>query len=175
MPGSVGTILGETLFAGKVVFFERGNDEAELGAPDFGRIGFARGKNCFGPSEHASVDVLASEGALASVEGERLGPVRVAATSHASGSWRGVLLSNRKKGGGKETAGTDAAVTVAALPSPRKGDGATANIKPVHMPMPQFAGPIRLMGSAAGSFMGDRYLLQKLVGGIIVAMAASMI
>lgn len=174
MPGSVGTILGETLFAGKVVYFERGNDQAEPGAPDFGRIGFARGKNCFGPSEHASVDFLASEGALASVEGEILAPVRAAATSHASGSWRGGLLSNGKKGG-REVAGTDAVATVAALPSPHKGDGATTNIKPVHMPMPQFAGPIRLMGSAAGSFMGDRYLLQKLAGGIMVAMAASMI
>ncbi|KAF9393267.1 Beta-secretase 2 [Podila verticillata] len=174
MPGSVGTILGETLFAGKVVYFERGNNEAEPGAPDFGRIGFARGKNCFGPSEHASVDVLASEGALASVEDKILGPVRVAATSHASGSWREVLLSNGKKGGRKEAARTDAVVTIAALPSPHKGDGATANFKPVHMPMPQFAGPIRLMGSAAGSFMGDRYLLQKLAGGIMVAMAASM-
>ncbi|KAG0037299.1 Beta-secretase 2 [Podila clonocystis] len=110
MPGSVGTILGETLFVGKVVYFERGNDLAEPGAPDFGRIGFARGKNCFGPSEHASINVLAGEGMLASVESEMLGSVRVAATSHASGSWREVLLSNGKKGTGRKgvgDAGTD--------------------------------------------------------------------
>ncbi|KAG0023021.1 Beta-secretase 2 [Podila clonocystis] len=179
MPGSVGTILGETLFVGKVVYFERGNDLAEPGAPDFGRIGFARGKNCFGPSEHASINVLASEGTLASVESEMLGSVRVAATSHASRSWKEVLLSNGKKGtGGKGVgdAGADVKVKVAALPgSPHKGDIATENIKPVHLPVPhEFSGPIRLMGSAADSFMGGRYLVRKLAVGILVATVASM-
>ncbi|KAG0356349.1 Beta-secretase 2 [Podila minutissima] len=180
MPGSVGTILGETLFAGKVVYFERGNDQAEPGAPDFGRIGFARGKNCFGPSEHASIDVLASEGTLASLQGEMLGPVRVAATSHASGSWREVLLSKGKKGTRGKRVGdarADAKATAAALPgSAHKGDAAAASLKPVHLPVPHgFAGPIRLMGSAAGSFMVDRCLVRKLAVGILVAMASTMI
>ncbi|KAF9128084.1 hypothetical protein BGW39_005359 [Mortierella sp. 14UC] len=96
IPGSVGTILGETLFSGKVVYFERGNERTaqEAGDEDFGRIGFGRGKNCFAPADHRSVDVLASQGQVAVVDLKGLGPVRVAATSDASGI--------RLGGGGEE-------------------------------------------------------------------------
>ncbi|KAF9171411.1 hypothetical protein BGX21_007519 [Mortierella sp. AD011] len=47
LPGSVGTILGETLFSEKIVCFE----QAEPGEADYGRIGFARG-NCFASANH---------------------------------------------------------------------------------------------------------------------------
>lgn len=103
IPGSVGTILGETLFAGKVVYFERGNDGAQPGDSDFGRIGFARGKNCFAPADHTSIDVLANGGKVAGgghVDG--FGPVRVVvATSGASAtkppgesSWEHTLVAH---------------------------------------------------------------------------------
>ncbi|KAG9065832.1 Beta-secretase 2 [Linnemannia hyalina] len=92
MPGAVGTILGETLFAGKVVYFERGNENVhQPGEEDFGRIGFGRGKNCFAPADHRNVDVLASGGQVAVVDLDSVGPVRVAATSDASGIRFGVV------------------------------------------------------------------------------------
>ncbi|KAG0332035.1 Beta-secretase 2 [Podila humilis] len=162
MPGSVGTILGETLFAGKVVYFERGNEDAQPGDADFGRIGFVRGQNCFGPSDHSTVNVLASQGQIASVHdnngGGGGGPVRVAATSHAN-----------KNGNKSERDPTIRAST------------AGKQLHPVHMPDVHslgigLKGPIRLMGSAATHpFMGDSSLLQKIVGGIVVAMVAWMI
>ncbi|KAF9995745.1 hypothetical protein BGZ79_010528 [Entomortierella chlamydospora] len=83
LPGSVGTILGETLFSEKTVYFEHGNDDAEPGEADYGHIGFVRGKNCFASTNHESVKILASGAKVAIAE--ELGPVRmVAATCEAN-------------------------------------------------------------------------------------------
>ncbi|CAO3564370.1 unnamed protein product [Mortierella alpina] len=114
MPGSVGTILGETLFAGKVVYFERGQDGANPEDPDFGRIGFGRGKNCFAPADHASVDVLANEGKVVTLDG--LGPVRVAATSDARATKKtGVENGSATQG---SPGGIDPSLPRAASPPP---------------------------------------------------------
>ncbi|KAF9573940.1 Beta-secretase 2 [Mortierella alpina] len=158
MPGSVGTILGETLFAGKVVYFERGEDGASPEDPDYGRIGFGRGKNCFAPAEHASVDVLASEGKAVNLDG--LGPVRVAATSDARATKKtgieGVNATQGSKGG------TDPTQPRAASP------------RPIHFP--GLSGPIRLMGSASHSFEGiGRGLASRMVSGLLVAGMAHML
>jgi hypothetical protein len=89
MAGSVGAILGETLFAGKVVYFERGNDDAQLGDADFSD--WLCGQNCFAPADSAFMDVLAGGGKVAGVhvgvdehvDVEGPDPVRVVATSEA--------------------------------------------------------------------------------------------
>ncbi|KAF9167408.1 hypothetical protein DFQ26_004738 [Actinomortierella ambigua] len=124
IPGSVGTILGETLFAGKVVYFERGDDDASPGDANFGRIGFGRGQNCFAPADHASIDVLANHGLLAKVS--ELGPVRVAAS------------------GDIHTAGSS--TTSSSDEGDRKGDGGAVTI-PFNFGYPSV--PIRLMGDAS--------------------------
>ncbi|KAG0209677.1 Beta-secretase 2 [Mortierella sp. GBA30] len=153
MPGSVGTILGETLFAGKVVYFERGQEEAQAGDPDFGRIGFGRGKNCFAPADHASVDVLASDGKFVKLEG--LGPVRVAVTSDARAT---------KKTGGDSGSTSDDGHAQPSTSSP---------------PLPHFpglSGPIRLMGSASHSLKGlGRGMICRVASGLLVAAVAILV
>ncbi|KAF9937326.1 Beta-secretase 2 [Mortierella alpina] len=158
MPGSVGTILGETLFAGKVVYFERGQDGASPEDPDFGRIGFGRGKNCFAPAEHASVNVLASEGKVVSLDG--LGPVRVAATSDAR--------ATKKTGseGGTTTQGSQGGTDPT---QPR-----AASPPPIHFP--GLSGPIRLMGSASHSLQGlGKGVGCRLASGLLVAGMAQLL
>ncbi|KAH7048939.1 hypothetical protein BKA57DRAFT_39294 [Linnemannia elongata] len=185
MPGAVGTILGETLFAGKVVYFERGNENVDQpGEVDFGRIGFGRGKNCFAPADHRNVDVLASGGQVAVVDLDSVGPVRVAATSDASGirlgghgkgldvhaeggvhvagaGWQG-----QKKGGGGGGA------------QPKKGTGrspTTPTQTQIHIH--GLDGPIRLMGGAAAGIprpWGSSFELSRNLGaGLLVAYLAS--
>jgi len=173
MPGSVGTILGETLFAGKVVYFERGNDDAQPGDADFGRIGFGRGQNCFGPSDHASVDVLASEGQLSKAV-EKVGPVRVAATSDANAL--GAAGSN--SGGGGSSAQSPKA-TVATVSTASTGTN-SSQVHQIHFA--GFDGPIRLMGGAGGLPLplsplggGNAGLWRRLAAGLLVAMAGSMV
>ncbi|KAF9116266.1 Beta-secretase 2 [Mortierella sp. AM989] len=165
MPGSVGTILGETLFTGKVVYFERGNDDAAPGDADYGRIGFARGKNCFAPANHNSVNVLAGGGKVA-IAGE-FGPVRVAATSDASAI---------KKSG---RTGASDPVHAASSQTEDKKASIAGNTQPSSSQSPQthfpgFSGPIRLMGSASHPFK-DSGLLQRVVGGILVAIMSSLV
>ncbi|KAF9573515.1 hypothetical protein BGW38_008418 [Lunasporangiospora selenospora] len=139
LPGSVGTILGETLFAGKVVYFERGNEEAALGDPDFGRIGFGRGKNCFLSARHGSVDVLASQGRLVSMPGMGIGPVRVASTSDARRSGAG----SADQAGSPKVASSQTPTTAGPV-APTHTNGNTV----FHLGGFGFGGPIRLMGSA---------------------------
>ncbi|KAF9955429.1 Beta-site APP-cleaving enzyme [Mortierella alpina] len=158
MPGSVGTILGETLFAGKIVYFERGQDGASPEDPDFGRIGFGRGKNCFAPAEHASVNVLASEGKVVALDG--LGPVRVAATSDARATKKTGIENGTATQGGQ--GGTDPTQPRAASP-PR-------------LHFPGLSGPIRLMGSASHSFQGlGRGMGRILARGLLVAGLAHLL
>lgn len=169
MPGAVGTILGETLFAGKLVYFERGNENVQqAGEEDFGRIGFGRGKNCFAPADHRNVDVLASGGQVAVVDLEAVGPVRVAATSDASG----IRFGNGGGSGGGGGGGLDvhAAVIAGASGKGQKGAGGGGG-RPGTQPKGPIQtqirihgldGPVRLMGggsagiprpwSATGSF-----------------------
>lgn len=182
MPGSVGTILGETLFAGKVVYFERGNDDAQPGDADFGRIGFGRGQNCFGPSNHASVDVLASEGRLAKdVEG--LGPVRVVATSdvNALGPANGAQSPKATIASiASKTTTTGTTTGNLNSTSDSSSNDNSSQIHQVHFG--GFSGPIRLMGGAGGLplslslFGGENTgLLQALAAGLLVAMMAGML
>ncbi|KAK3831565.1 MAG: hypothetical protein J3R72DRAFT_454834, partial [Linnemannia gamsii] len=188
LPGSVGTILGETLFSGKVVYFERGNEDTahNPGDKDFGRIGFARGKNCFAPADHRNVDVMASGGQVAVVDLESMGPVRVSATSDASGIRLGgsgsggggldvlaVSAGGRSGGGGKKGAGKGEG----AQPDEVEEEGISI---PIHISA--LDTPIRLMGggatgvprpwsaSCSGSSLG---LLRNFVAGLAVAYIAS--
>lgn len=48
--GELGTVIGEAVFTGNVVFFDRGGQ----------RIGFAKGINCFGPASADGIDHYAS-------------------------------------------------------------------------------------------------------------------
>ncbi|KAF9953951.1 Beta-secretase 2 [Mortierella alpina] len=158
MPGSVGTILGETLFAGKVVYFERGQDGAGPEDPDFGRIGFGRGKNCFAPADHASVNVFASEGKVVALDG--LGPVRVAATSDARAT---------KKTGVENGSATQGSPSSTDPSQPRAASPPT-----IHFP--GLSGPIRLMGSASHSFQGlGRGMGRRLACGLLVAGVAQLV
>ncbi|KAF9188186.1 Beta-site APP-cleaving enzyme [Haplosporangium sp. Z 11] len=143
--GSVGTILGETLFAGKVVFFDRGVDGTKPGDPDYGRIGFARGRNCFASADHTSVNILANEGKAVDLEGLR--PVRVVPTSGAS------TISGSSDGDMD-----DAGKTQPPGSSP---------------PSHGFSGPIQLMGSASNPFKSHS-LVYRVVGGLAVAIIAGI-
>ena len=174
MPGSVGTILGETLFSSKVVYFERGNEDAKAGDADFGRIGFARGQNCFGPLVHSSVDVLASQGELAKVDLTGLGPVRVAATSDANA--RLGPAGSSSSGSGSAVVGQSPKATIASIPTTNNDTGGQHTIH-----FRGFGGPIRLMGGGGVSlspwWCGDSNtgLLRTLGAGLIVAMVAGML
>ncbi|KAF9935455.1 Beta-site APP-cleaving enzyme [Linnemannia zychae] len=173
-PGAVGTILGETLFAGKVVYFERGNEHAQSGDADFGRIGFARGKNCFAPADHRNVDVLASQGQVTTMDLERIGPVRVAATSDASGIRLVGSISNGQ-GGDIQTAGINPATS---------GQGhreAQPPLKGGQIPIHGLDKPIRIMGGSAagisrpwtsGNFSG---FLRGVGAGLFVAYLACLL
>ena len=182
MPGAVGTILGETLFAGKIVYFERGNEHVDQpGEEDFGRIGFGRGKNCIAPADHWNVDVLASGGQVAVVDLDSVGSVRVAATSDASGirfggngkgldvhaasgvHAAGAGWQEQKKGGGAQ---------------PKKGTGRsppTPMQTQIHIH--GLDGPIRLMGGGAAGipqpWASSFGLLRNLGAGLLVAYLAS--
>lgn len=46
--GPTGTILGASFFMGQVLYFDRGDPAASPGQPNYGRIGFAQGVNCYG-------------------------------------------------------------------------------------------------------------------------------
>ncbi|KAG0056795.1 Beta-site APP-cleaving enzyme [Gryganskiella cystojenkinii] len=179
MPGSVGTILGETLFAGKVVYFERGNDDAEPGDADFGRIGFARGQNCFGPSTHSSVDVLAAQGELAKIDVAGLGPVRVAATSDANarlGPVGSSSSSSSSSGPGSATTGQFPNVSIASIPTANNNTGGQHTIH-----FKGFDGPIRLMGGGGMSLSPlmsgetNTGFLRTLAASLIVAVVAGML
>ncbi|KAF9156096.1 Beta-secretase 2 [Linnemannia schmuckeri] len=187
MPGAVGTILGETLFAGKVVYFERGNENVQQpGEEDFGRIGFGRGKNCFAPADHRNVDVLASGGQVAVVDLDGLGPVRTAATSDASGirfgrgngkgldvhgaggvgvhaAGAGTGWQGQKKGGGAQ---------------PKKGTGRSPTTPiQTQIHIHRLDGPIRLMGGGVASIPrpwgSSSGLLRNLGAGLLVAYLAA--
>ncbi|KAF8960383.1 Beta-secretase 2 [Entomortierella lignicola] len=166
MPGSVGTILGETLFAGKVVFFDRGNDKAKPGDADYGRIGFARGKNCFAPADHDSVNVLANNGKVAAIE--EFGPIRTAAaTSEASAI---------KKSG---RTGTNPVPVTSAQEDRKENDDSTANhAQPSssvsQSTQPHFPGFSGLMGSASHPFC-DPGLLQGVAFGLLVAIMSAFV
>ncbi|KAF8931433.1 Beta-secretase 2 [Dissophora ornata] len=164
MPGSVGTILGETLFAGKVVYFERGNENAQPGDPDFGRIGFGRGKNCFALANHSSVDVLANGGKVASAEAH--GPVRVAATSEANavkkGHGRGKDYGGSGSGSGS---GSDTE-----LAQPQSSSVPTGFQTHFH----GLSGPIRLMGDAPRLLKGHG-MMHRIAGGVFVAIIAAIL
>lgn len=136
VPGSVGTILGETLFAGKVVYFERGDDGAQPGDPNFGRIGFARSKNCFAPADHTSIDVLANSGmTVGGVDADGPKPVRVVDTSEASAAKAAGETSS-----GHATAVKDSSGTVV---RPTTNGGASRNTRYQAQP---FSEPVRLIG-----------------------------
>ncbi|KAF9104331.1 Beta-site APP-cleaving enzyme [Mortierella sp. GBA35] len=182
-PGSVGTILGEMLFAGKVVYFERGNENAQPGDADFGRIGFGRGKNCFAPADHRNIDVLASQGQV--VDLVRLGPVRVAATCDASeirlggsnGGGLDVYSAGVHNGNGQQHAGDDTGVKKAG----RGGGGGTQPVAGRESsPQIHFHGldgPIRLMGGAGAAtprpWSSHLGLFRSLGAGLLVALLAT--
>ncbi|KAF8944189.1 Beta-secretase 2 [Haplosporangium gracile] len=188
MPGAVGTILGETLFTGKVVYFERGNENVQQpGEEDFGRIGFGRGKNCFAPADHRNVDVLASGGQVAVVDLDGLGPVRTAATSDASGirlgSGNGKGLDVHAAGGvgvhatgaetdwqGQKKGGGGA--------QPKKGTGRSPTTPiQTQIHIHGLDGPIRLMGGGIANIprpWGSSFgLLRNLGVGLFVAYLAA--
>ncbi|KAG0320743.1 Beta-secretase 2 [Dissophora globulifera] len=151
MPGSVGTILGETLFAGKVVYFERGNDDASPGDADFGRLGFGRGKNCFAPANHSTVDVIASRGMIADTE--VIGPVRVAAMD-------GTAVKGARGGDAH-----------AAHAPPSSSPPLSGSFKP-HIANPPR--PIRLMGNASRVSWG-RGWVGMVAGGVLFALAGTLL
>ncbi|KAG0370981.1 Beta-site APP-cleaving enzyme [Gamsiella multidivaricata] len=159
LPGSVGTILGETLFSGKVVYFERGREDAEPGDADFGRIGFGRGKNCFASGKHASVDILASGGELAEVEG--LSPVRVVATGGANGMIKSGGGSSPVHAAGTQEKGRNG------------GSGSDDAWSPSRSHNHPLATPIRLMGSASCSLKHG--VMGKAVGWLLVAVVAALL
>ncbi|KAF9909865.1 Beta-site APP-cleaving enzyme [Linnemannia zychae] len=183
MPGSVGTILGETLFSGKLVFFERGNEQTaqEAGDEDFGRIGFARGKNCFAPADHRNVDVLASQGQVAVVDLGGLGPVRVAATSDASGirlgGGGGGGLDVHAAGAGGRSGGIDKGVGGKAQPKEGSSTEEEGMSIPIHISA--LDTHIRLMGGATGiprpwsTSSNSLGLLRGTAAGIFVAYLAA--
>ncbi|KAF9551315.1 Beta-secretase 2 [Mortierella hygrophila] len=182
MPGAVGTILGETLFAGKVVYFERGNENVQQpGEEDFGRIGFGRGRNCFAPADHRNVDVLASGGQVAVVDLDSVGPVRVAATSEASGirfGGNGKGLDVHAAGGvNAASAGWQGQKKGGGGAEPKKGTGRSP-LTPMQtqIHIHGLDGPIRLMGGAAGipRPWGSSFgFLRNLGAGLLVAYFAS--
>ncbi|KAI1315324.1 Beta-secretase 2 [Mortierella claussenii] len=158
MPGSVGTILGETLFTGKVVYFERGNDNAQPGDADYGRIGFARGKNCFAPADHASVDVLASEGRVAVAKG--LGPAHEVAAGSDINSYAHVDWdTHRVHDHGSENTRNKSSIGSS---SRNRDKGA----------LPSSAASSISFRAIAGLGL---CLISRLVLGLIIAMAASLL
>ncbi|KAF9361479.1 Beta-site APP-cleaving enzyme [Mortierella sp. AD094] len=171
MPGSVGTILGETLFSGKVVYFERGNDDAEPGDADYGRIGFARGKNCFAPANHDSVNVLASGGKVAIAE--ELGPVRTAAaTSKANAIKKSGRTGTSVPVHAASTQVTDKKAKDSGIAKDSQPSSSISQSSQPHFP--GLSGPIRLMGSASHPF-SDSCLLQRVVCGLLVAIMSALV
>ncbi|KAF9978503.1 hypothetical protein BGZ73_002168 [Actinomortierella ambigua] len=196
LPGSVGTILGETLFAGKVVYFERGDEDAAPGDANFGRIGFAKGQNCFAPADHASIDVLANQGQLAKVS--ELGPVRVAAVTSA-GSRNSASSSGRKSSspngsqdpGKKEKTQSSSSTSASSStdgqqngnihaagsspPPGEEGDGKDDSKVTIPFHFGYSGVPIRLMGDSSHTIVRHRGWMSRLAVGLMMVWASSIL